>query len=417
MRTYGRIILMKNLGFFFIFIVFIVSCSKNIEINHNKLVERKGLVYEVNSQKPFTGTSIENYLSANQNNNEVQLFKKITYKDGYIVNKIIFHPNGQISEIGKYKDGVLDGPQESYFINGQSKHTSNYISGKLDGVYESFFDNGNRETIKNFKSGKLEGKLEEYYENGQIKLKSFYINGLIDGEYTEHYSNGQLKLKHFKTNGQSIGDHTGYYSDGNLKYLKSYNEDHLIMYSKKQNKFNQIEEELNFIDGKKNGIINKSYDTLDQVETIFYKNDNKTKHIVISNNSGITEECYFENSLKKYCKYMSKILQFNYSISYKDGDKQKKTILLNDKFISEIDLTSEVPKGLDIEFNNTIANKSGAIGSWLSRKENIAYGITYTDQSGGGCSGYFDRFGMRINYYDFGGCKEAKVLYSEYFKD
>ena len=196
MRTYGRIILMKNLGFFFIFIVFIVSCSKNIEINHNKLVERKGLVYEVNSQKPFTGTSIENYLSANQNNNEVQLFKKITYKDGYIVNKIIFHPNGQISEIGKYKDGVLDGPQESYFINGQSKHTSNYISGKLDGVYESFFDNGNRETIKNFKSGKLEGKLEEYYENGQIKLKSFYINGLIDGEYTEHYSNGQLKLMH-----------------------------------------------------------------------------------------------------------------------------------------------------------------------------------------------------------------------------
>ena len=512
MRSYGRIILMKNLGFIFIFIVFTFSCSKNIEINHIKLVERKGLVYEINSQKPFTGTSIENYLSINQNNNELQPFKRITYKDGYIINKIVFHLHGQISELSKYKDGVLDGHQESYFINGQLKHTSNYVRGKLDGVYESFFDNGNRDTIKNFKSGKLDGKHEEYYENGQIKLKSFYTNGFIDGEHAEYYSNGQLKLKHFKTNGQSIGDHTGYYSDGNLKYLKSYNEDHLIMYSKKQNKFNQIEEELNFIDGKKNGIINKFYDTgeilkeelyknnnlhgaikyyykngnidsienyingkkegyqefffengnresktyyknnlitsidewdengkktyesrykngikestrfknekyLDQDETIFYKNDKKTKHIVISNNSGITEECYFENSLKKYCKYTSNFSQFNYAISYKDGEKQKKTIFLNDELISEIDLTSEVPEGLDIKFNNTKASKSGAIGSWLSRKENLAYVTTYTNQFGGTCSSYFDIFGMRLSNYDLGGCEVAKVLYSEYFKD
>ena len=502
---------MKNLGFIFIFIVFIFSCSKNIEINHNKLVERKGLVYEVNSQKPFTGISIENYLSVNQNDNELQPFKRITYKDGYIINKIIFHSNGQISELGKYKDGLLDGPQESYFINGQLKYTSNYTSGKLDGVYESFFDNGNRGAIKNFKFGKLDGKLEEYYENGQIKLKSFYINGIIDGEYTEYYSNGQLKLKHFKTNGQSIGDQTGYYSNGDLKYLKSYNEDHLITYSKKQNIFNKTEEELNFIDGKKNGIINKFYDTgkiqkeelyknnnlhgaikhyyrngkidsienyingkkegyqefffengnresksfyknnvitsidewdengnkkyesryksgikeskrfnndryLDQVETIFYKDDNKFKHTVISNSSGIKEICYFDNSLKQYCKYTSKFFEFNYSISYKEGEQQKKTIFLNDEFISEIDLTSVVPKGLDIKFNNIKANNPAAIGSWLSKEENVAYGIIY-DNRGDSCSVYFDKFGKRLKDYDLGGCEEAKVLFSDFFID
>ena len=43
-----------------IFILIFSSCSK--EVSSDKLVERQGVIYEVNSQTPFSGISVEYYL-------------------------------------------------------------------------------------------------------------------------------------------------------------------------------------------------------------------------------------------------------------------------------------------------------------------------------------------------------------------
>ena len=40
-------------------VFFIASCSK--EVNKDQLVERNGIFYEVNSQKPFAGTVLSYY--------------------------------------------------------------------------------------------------------------------------------------------------------------------------------------------------------------------------------------------------------------------------------------------------------------------------------------------------------------------
>jgi len=67
-------------------LVLLVSCSK--EVPKDKLLERNGIQYEVNSNTPFTGSSV------------------------------------------------------SYFKNGELEYRSNYKDGKLDGIHEGFHNNG-----------------------------------------------------------------------------------------------------------------------------------------------------------------------------------------------------------------------------------------------------------------------------------
>lgn len=75
----------------------IVSCSK--EIPFNQSVERHGLVYEVNSEKPFSGTLISNF------------------------------ENTQVHFKLRYKNGALDGLQETYYSSGQIESRENYQTG------------------------------------------------------------------------------------------------------------------------------------------------------------------------------------------------------------------------------------------------------------------------------------------------
>ena len=56
-----------------LFVLIITSCSK--EVPSDRLVERDGIYYEVNSQTGFTGTSISYYENG-------QLKEKITYTNG-----------------------------------------------------------------------------------------------------------------------------------------------------------------------------------------------------------------------------------------------------------------------------------------------------------------------------------------------
>ena len=71
---------------FTILILFITSCSK--EISMDRIVERNGLVYEVNSQNPYNG------------------------------NALIYYENGQLEYQGTFKNGDLV-EEEEYYEYGQ----------------------------------------------------------------------------------------------------------------------------------------------------------------------------------------------------------------------------------------------------------------------------------------------------------
>ena len=75
----------KVLSLLVLFVV--ISCGQK-EIDVNQLVEKNGLYYEMNSDRPFSGTTINLY------------------------------ENNQIESMWTYKNGIKDGPHIRYFRNG-----------------------------------------------------------------------------------------------------------------------------------------------------------------------------------------------------------------------------------------------------------------------------------------------------------
>ena len=158
----------------------LTSCAPN-EVPSKDLIERQGLTYEVNSQTPFSGISVEYYFDTiikNEFEDRV-LLQRTTFTKG-IKNGLYesFHPNGAWHEKNvNYKDGKLDGLVEHYYENGQLRAKANLKDGERDGLAEVYYENGQLSWKANYKDGKLDRLVEEYYENGQLKEKANYKDG------------------------------------------------------------------------------------------------------------------------------------------------------------------------------------------------------------------------------------------------
>ena len=125
----------------------IMSCSK--EVPSNNLVERDGIKYEVNSQTPFSGTSLDLYTNG-------QYKEVLYYKKGKPHGqKERFYENGQLASTGNYIEGNEDGSWQTYHENGQLASTGNYIEGNEDGIWNRYDILG----------------LKEHYEEGELKSK------------------------------------------------------------------------------------------------------------------------------------------------------------------------------------------------------------------------------------------------------
>ena len=115
---------------------------------------REGVVYRVNSQKPFTGSAKSEYSNL--------------VPDGYLKPK---RGSGYgLGQLITFKDGKLNGP---------------------------FVTRGNQKKIlikTNLKGAKIEGFFEEYYPNGQLKVKFKSKDGSVQGRYESYHNNGQLEV-------------------------------------------------------------------------------------------------------------------------------------------------------------------------------------------------------------------------------
>ena len=99
-------------------LMLVVGCSKTIDVD--KLVERGGLLYEVNSDKPFSGEGVS-YYSNGQKKSEV------TFKDGELDGKwTLWYENGQKSQEEIYEDGK-EIERLTWYENGQKEYEGTYI--------------------------------------------------------------------------------------------------------------------------------------------------------------------------------------------------------------------------------------------------------------------------------------------------
>jgi antitoxin component YwqK of YwqJK toxin-antitoxin module len=126
-------------------LMLVVGCSKPIDVD--KLVERGGLLYEVNSDKPYSGPVFSLY------------------------------ENGQMSEEGTLKNGKADGKATEWNKNGQKSLEATFKDGELDGRETHWYVNGQKSYEGTYKDGEKDGKTVYWDENGQKRIEETYKDG------------------------------------------------------------------------------------------------------------------------------------------------------------------------------------------------------------------------------------------------
>ena len=169
-------------------LLIVTSCTK--EIDYWSLVERQGLVFEVNSTKGFSGIAI-------RTDNKGNVRRKTKYKDGYQhgLEETFSVKDGLIilSNQTNFKNGDMHGLSLDYHSNGQLYLTGNYANNHRSGEWKSYHSNGQLKSIWNYTaSGKITGTVIGYHRGGTLASKASYQNGIRVGVYETYYISGQL---------------------------------------------------------------------------------------------------------------------------------------------------------------------------------------------------------------------------------
>ena len=168
---------MKRLLLIVLPLLLIVGCSQK-PVDETTLIEKDGVMYLPNSEKPYTGEVFTNYPIGEK------LYQG-TYEYGLLVQYSYLNKDGSVKEPVNIET-LIDRGGNLYDINGQKPYT-----GDIFGLYS----NGNKKLSGSLKGGKIDGLTTYWYENGQKKSEGTSKDGEPDGLYTEWYENGQKSIE------------------------------------------------------------------------------------------------------------------------------------------------------------------------------------------------------------------------------
>jgi hypothetical protein len=130
---------MKHLvwGLLPLFILISVGCTK--EISSRSTVERRGHIYRIGDETPFTGLVLGKGREARHS--QLMTYKK-SYKNGLLDgNTYYYYPNGAIESMVPYTQGKIHGALMCYWPNGKPKSRIYYVKGLRGGTGgEMFWD-------------------------------------------------------------------------------------------------------------------------------------------------------------------------------------------------------------------------------------------------------------------------------------
>ncbi|CAI6149745.1 MAG: hypothetical protein SPLUMA2_SPLUMAMAG2_01616 [uncultured Sulfurimonas sp.] len=130
--------------------------------------------------------------------------EKVYYEMGalaYYVNYVADERDGKLTWYDKegnkladmfYKDGKLQGLEQSYYKNGKIKHTVIYINNMKEGKQEEFFDNGVLALEVIYRHNKKEGMQKEYTLSGKLYTQVLYKNNYKEGVQGWYNENGKI---------------------------------------------------------------------------------------------------------------------------------------------------------------------------------------------------------------------------------
>ena len=158
-------------------LMLIIGCSSPVE--ELILIEKDGLLYQPDSDKPYSGEIFGSYKSGEK------VFDG-NVENGVLVENYVFYN----------KDGSIKEPVDAEQLQERNDifykiNTDEPYSGQF---YESY-NSGQKRREGTIKFGKLNGTVNEYRENGQKRFETTFKNGQVHGAYQAWDKNGQLYEK------------------------------------------------------------------------------------------------------------------------------------------------------------------------------------------------------------------------------
>jgi peptidyl-prolyl cis-trans isomerase B (cyclophilin B) len=158
------------------------------KIDINNLIDRGGLLYAPNKEKPFSGSVFDMY-------NNGQLIMNGRYRKGLKIGKWTWwNEDGGIDSTGSYKNGLMHRKWTVWRENGKKEGEAHLKNGKLDGLFTAWHENGQTSSEGTYKDGKKEGKWTYWYSNGQKMEEGEYHNGEKYKEWI-YYSKDGSKIE------------------------------------------------------------------------------------------------------------------------------------------------------------------------------------------------------------------------------
>lgn len=197
---------------FFIFLIFLFSCSNEKQNVENLIIKNK-IAFKPDSDEPYTGQIFR------LNNKGKKAFEGYL-KDGVKNGEFIFYDeNESIKMKENYKMGEKDGEFISFFENGSLRDKKYYNDGLENGKFEIFNIEGNKIYEGTYNDGLQEGRHKYWFPNGkQVQVEYEYSKGtILIGTVIEYYENGKVKTK-FERLAKNNYKMIEYYPNSNIKH-------------------------------------------------------------------------------------------------------------------------------------------------------------------------------------------------------
>jgi antitoxin component YwqK of YwqJK toxin-antitoxin module len=187
--------------------------------NINGLVKRKRIK---GNEELFSDVIYKNNIPIDQTVNTYskkgKLLMETPFKNGKYngVFKWYDPQKGYLSGEQEYQDDILSGFTKTYYENGQLSSLGKNKNGSLNGKYTKYFETGKIQSVVNYKNGYLFGKSIEYFENGKPHYKFKMKNGKMHGLITTYYDDGVKAQEDFYYDGVRMGITKVYDKNGKI---------------------------------------------------------------------------------------------------------------------------------------------------------------------------------------------------------
>jgi len=178
------------------------------EVDGSTLMERDGLSFAPNQDKPFTGRALQWFESGKKK-------QECDYKDGQLHGRCAeWYESGQQSKEVAFEAGRAHGQTVDWYENGQKKTEAAFQDGRAQGTSIAWHENGQKKLECDYKDSKRQGKLSSWHDNGSKQSEGFFQDGKQHGQFTWWYASSQKKEEAGWESGAQNGQYTAWHENG-----------------------------------------------------------------------------------------------------------------------------------------------------------------------------------------------------------